>query len=200
MTDSKCHVIFTIGQESKCNINNITFPYHDKENYPVMPLQINTVESKTERISTIEEPFKGFNQDTFNITDLNVKNDKNDELSKYLQTNLKSSSNLSSYSDKFWNSIKKNKKTTLFKTLDWNYIEPLYVNSDAFGCSEEESSDMGTEKDLHKAHLIQTLLGIQYVRTLNIENHTSNRCVILPPSKHFSSAESTKTIVFDLGN
>ena len=51
---------------------------------------------------------------------------------------------------------------------------------------------------MHKAHLIQTLQAIQYIRTL-VPNHSlESKYVNLPASPKFWSPEETKTIIFDL--
>lgn len=197
LSDTKYHVIFTIGSESKHNINSFNYTFNDKENYPIKSLLLKSAEHKSERMSTVEEPFKGFHPETNKTIDLNLSDPKNDDLCKYLKQNAKPSSDGSG--NKILYSFKKPENTILFKTLDSNYIEPLIVNSDSFEATEEEISDVGTEKDLHKAHLTQTLLGIQYIKTLNANNYINRQKIFLPPSKHSTSPDKTKTIIFDLG-
>ena len=59
---------------------------------------------------------------------------------------------------------------------------------------EEEES----QSELHKAHLIQTLQAIQYIKTLPNNHSLDGLYVNLPPHAYFSGPETTKTIIFDL--
>lgn len=155
---------------------------------------------KSERLSTVEEPFKGFKVETNRTQDIITNEANHNDQVKSEKYNEKSVSDVSKRSLLIQNNKNKMKNINLFKTFNCSYIEPLYVNSDTFEGTEEDISDVGTEKDLHKAHLIQTLLGIQYVNSLNMNDYQSYKSVYLPPSKHFSTPETTKTIIFDLGN
>ena len=62
-------------------------------------------------------------------------------------------------------SLRKTKKTKLISTIDCNFIELLFVNSGTFGCWENDQSHTEAGKYYHKEYLIQTLLGIQNIRT-----------------------------------
>lgn len=70
--------------------------------------------------------------------------------------------------------------------------------------SREESPQTENEEgyehqsELHKAHLIQTLQAIQYIRTLASDHSLKGKKVNLPPHPNFDSANTTKTIIFDL--
>lgn len=64
-----------------------------------------------------------------------------------------------------------------------------------------ETQEIETESDLHKAHLIQTLQGIQYMNQLEYKNYRNKvKGIYLPPSRLFPTPDTTKTVIFDLGN
>jgi hypothetical protein len=64
-----------------------------------------------------------------------------------------------------------------------------------------ETQEIETESDLHKAHLIQTLQGIQYINSLDYYKFKNKvKGIYLPPSKLFPTPETTKTVIFDLGS
>lgn len=54
------------------------------------------------------------------------------------------------------------------------------------------------QSELHKAHLIQTLQAIQYIKTLSASHSLEGKYLNLPDHPSFESPESTKTIIFDL--
>lgn len=70
--------------------------------------------------------------------------------------------------------------------------------------SKEESPQSENEEgyenqsELHKAHLIQTLQAIQYIRTLSNNHSLHGKLVDLPPHSKFPNPKTTKTIIFDL--
>lgn len=63
---------------------------------------------------------------------------------------------------------------------------------------ENEAEGEEHQSELHKAHLIQTLQAIQYIRTLNDHFNLDGKYVNLPDHPKFDSPETTKTIIFDL--
>lgn len=54
------------------------------------------------------------------------------------------------------------------------------------------------QSELHKAHLIQTLQAIQYIKSLPTDHSLDGKYVDLPPHHLFETSETTKTIIFDL--
>lgn len=54
------------------------------------------------------------------------------------------------------------------------------------------------QSELHKAHLIQTLQAIQYIKSLPNDHSLEEKYVNFPPHPLFDTPEETKTIIFDL--
>jgi len=62
----------------------------------------------------------------------------------------------------------------------------------------EDNEGEEHQSELHKAHLIQTLQAIQYIRTLPNKHSLKGKHVNFPPHPLFETPETTKTIIFDL--
>lgn len=68
------------------------------------------------------------------------------------------------------------------------------LHQDSPGLIDEDEH----QSELHKAHLIQTLQAIQYIKTLPQTHSLDDKYVNLPPNLKFTAPETTKTIIFDL--
>lgn len=66
------------------------------------------------------------------------------------------------------------------------------------GPPHEVQDEEEHQSELHKAHLIQTLQAIQYIKSLPTDHSLDGKYVNLPPHHLFDSPETTKTIIFDL--
>lgn len=146
--------------------------------------------------------FYGLDSSLNNISEIHVKETYNNDLYEILKTNMEplSEKSMESYTTSQENESSEN--LPLFKNYDYNFTEQVYIKDNMFGTTEaeEQVTEGWSEDDLHKAHLIQTLQGLQFVRGLEpLDYIDPSKAVHLPPSKLFSSPETTRTLIFDLG-
>lgn len=103
----------------------------------------------------------------------------------------------------------------LFTNVDFKFTDPAVTQNHTFTMGEKSTtSEAWDEFDLNKAHLVQTLQSLRYIRSLNYEDyrldrkqsseliaseHDVTKLVELPRSHLFKSDEETKTLIFDLG-
>ena len=79
-----------------------------------------------------------------------------------------------------------------------NKSDISYHNSNEESLKAEEGEGEENQTELHKAHLIQTLQAIQYIRTLPNNYNLEGKYVEFPSHPLFEGAENHKTIIFDL--
>ena len=146
--------------------------------------------------------FYGLDSSLNNISEIHVKETYNNELNEILKTNMEPLSEKSMESYTTSQEGESTENLPLFKNYDYNFTEQVYIKDNMFGTTEaeEQITEIMSKDDLHKAHLIQTLEGLQFVRGLQHEDYVDhNKAVYLPPSKLFRTPETTKTLIFDLG-
>lgn len=96
--------------------------------------------------------------------------------------------------EKYLDKESSNSPLSLSKT-EQSQLHSSYTHD---GAQVESPDEEEHQSELHKAHLIQTLQAIQYIKTLPMTHKLDGKFVNLPPHHLFPTAETTKTIIFDL--
>ena len=96
--------------------------------------------------------------------------------------------------DKFTEKDESSSHISMSKSETSELISDPNDTSGNNGIQEEEEQ----QSDLHKAHLIQTLQAIQYIKSLPNNHRLDGKFVSFPPHPSFDSDANTKTIIFDL--
>lgn len=154
------------------------------------------------KISGRQIPLKVVDSNLQNISEIYIKDTLNWELNEILKTNIEPLSEESSLLISPGSESNCKANLPLFKNYDYNLTEQVYLKDEIFTniiVTQENEGVGSSDTDLHRAHLLQTLQGIEYVRSLSYSDYQSKtKPVYLPPCKLFKSAEATKTLIFDL--